>query len=106
MLRWIIRALCLANILFLGLVIKFFTNFAGDIGALSSRSDGYLRFLQLIGLMGALGAFVAIYYDVRSWRSTALWVWAKVWNTLLAIAFVGFALFVLNWHMLTTSLRY
>jgi len=106
MLRWVIRALCFANILFVCLVVKFFANLGDDIGALSSRSDGYLRFLQLIALIGALGAFVAIYYDVRSWRSTALWIWAKVWNTLLAVAFVGFALFLLNWHLLTTSLRY
>jgi CubicO group peptidase (beta-lactamase class C family) len=105
-LRWVMRALCAANLLFAGLVIKFFANVSSDIGAFSSRSDAHLRVVQLIGLIGAVGALVAIYYGVRSWKSSTLWVWAKVWNTLLAVAFVAFAFFILNWHLLTTSLRY
>ena len=94
------------NLLFAYLVIKFFSNVSNDIGAFSSRSDPHLRVVQLIGLIGALGSLVAIYYAARSWRSSGLWSWARIWNTLLAVAFVGFACFMLNWHLLTTSLRY
>ena len=105
-LRWVMRALCVANLLFAYLVIKFFSNVSSDIGAFSSRSDAHLRFVQFIGLIGAVGALVAIYYAARSWKTAGLWSWAKIWNSLLAVAFVGFAFFMLNWHMLTTSLKY
>lgn len=104
--RWVARVLCAANLLFAGLVIKFFANVTSDIGAFSSRSDAHLRVIQLIGLLGVAAAVFAIYYGVRSWKSPALWLWAKVWNTLLAVAFVAFTFFILNWHLMTTSLRY
>lgn len=104
--RWVIRVLCAANLLFIGLVVAFFANVASDIGAFSSRSDGHLRLIQVIGLVGVVGAVFAIYYALRSWKSADVWLWTKVWNTLLAIAFVAFALFMLNWHLLTFSLMY
>jgi hypothetical protein len=104
--RWVIRVLCAANLLFSGLVVAFFANVASDIGAFSSRSDGHLRLIQVIGLVGMVGAVFAIYYALRSWKSADVWLWTKVWNTLLAIAFVAFAVFMLNWHLLTFSLTY
>ena len=35
-----------------------------------------------------------------------LWFWTKLWNTLLMLACVGYAFFLLNWHMLNFRLNY
>lgn len=104
--RWIMRALCAVNLLFVGLVVAFFANVSSDIGAFSSRSDPHLRIIQLLGLLGVVGAIFAVYYAARTWRSSSVWMWTRVWNTLLAVAFVAFACVALNWHLLSTSLRY
>ena len=62
--------------------------------------------MQVVGLLGALGTLIAINYCLRSWESEGLWFWTKVWNTLLMLACLGYAFFLLNWHMLNFWLNY
>jgi len=57
-------------------------------------------------LLDVLGALVGIWYFIRSWLEPELWFWARVWNTLLMLACVGYAFFLINWHFLTPSLNY
>jgi hypothetical protein len=77
-----------------------------NIGLLSSHFDLKLRLLQVIGVLGVIGALLAINYCVRSWRDGTLWFWTKVWNTLLMLSCLGYAFFLLNWHMLNFRLNY
>jgi hypothetical protein len=35
-----------------------------------------------------------------------VWRWSAAWSTIVAVGFVGYVGFLLNWHLLTTSLRY
>ncbi len=105
-LRTLVRTACIVSLAFtIGLVV-FFSKAQNNIGMLSSRGDGTLRVIQLLGLLGLVGAAAAVYYAVRSWRIRSLWTGAKVWNTLLAVGFICFAFFLLNWHLLSPSLRY
>ncbi|MEP6620244.1 MAG: serine hydrolase domain-containing protein [bacterium] len=101
-LRLIMRVTCFTALLFLALRAKLLASISSDISAVSSSNDGYVHVLQVIGFAAMLGLPVAIAYCALSWRTGALWVWSKVWNTILAVGFVAFALFVLNWHLLST----
>jgi CubicO group peptidase (beta-lactamase class C family) len=104
--RRLARTVCAVNIaLLIGLGVWMIMS-EGNIGLLSSRFDGRLRVLQLVALLDVLGAVVGIWYFIRSWRELDLWFWARIWNTLLMFAFLGFAAFLLNWHLLSWNLNY
>ena len=53
-----------------------------------------------------IGLPVAVLYSANSWRAKPLWMWTKVWNTLLVLAFAGYTAFLLNWHLLNVRLNY
>ena len=106
-LRWLVRAASLAGVLFVVLfALKFTTALQSDLTALSSGADRSFHLLQALGLLGVLGLPVAVLYCVSSWRARPLWVWTKVWNTLMVLAFAAYTAFLLNWHLLNASLQY
>jgi CubicO group peptidase (beta-lactamase class C family) len=104
--RKFVRIVCVLNIVLLVGLGIWLTMAEDNIGLLSSRFDGRLRALQLIALLDVLGAIVGIWYFVRSWRELDLWFWTRVWNSLLMLACVGYAAFLLNWRILSLSLSY
>ena len=105
-LRLIVRLACLFDLLFvLGLAV-FFSMAEKDIGVLSPRFNPMLRIIQLIGWLGVLGTFAAVYNAFLSWREQGRWFWSKSADTLIALACVAFVWFVYTWNMLHWSLRY
>jgi len=100
--RWV----CALNLVFLAGFAAWLMSAEDNIGLLSSHFDLKLHLLQVIGVLGLIGALVEINYCVRSWSEGTLWFWTKVWNTLLMLACVGYAFFLLNWHMLNFRLNY
>ena len=65
-----------------------------------------IHLLQLIGVLGGIGALVTILAAIKSWADPQQWVWYKIWNALLAIGCVGFFWFLLHWHLLNFNLHY
>jgi CubicO group peptidase (beta-lactamase class C family) len=104
--RWLVRLGCFLALLFVVLWLQFLSGVQGDIARFNSGAHGTIRILQLIALLGALGIVVAIVHAVRSWGDRAVWRWTAVWNTIVALAFACYVGFLLNWHLLTTNLRY
>jgi CubicO group peptidase (beta-lactamase class C family) len=105
-LRFWVRLICIFNLICLGGFTIWLTSVDENIAALSSRYDFRIHLLQILGLLGIVGALIAINYSVRSWKNQGLWFWTKVWNTLLMLACVGYAFFLLNWHLLNFKLNY
>jgi CubicO group peptidase (beta-lactamase class C family) len=104
--RRAVRLVCVLNIVLLVALGIWMTMAEDNIGLLSGRFDGRLRALQLLALVDVLGALVGIWYFVRSWQELDLWFWTRVWNTLLMLACVSYAAFLINWHLLSLSLNY
>ncbi len=104
--RRLARIACALNLLLLIALAIWMTLVQNNIGLLSSHFDARLRVLQLLALLDVLAAIVGIWYFVRSWRELDLWFWARIWNSLLMLAFVGYAFFLVNWHLLTFRLNY
>jgi len=104
--RRLMRTVCALNILLLVALGACMLAVESNIGLLSSRFDGRLRVLQLLALLDVLGALVGIWYFVRSWREFNLWFWTRIWNSLLMLASIGYAAFLVNWHILSFSLNY
>ena len=73
---------------------------------LGSGGDFKLHLLQVMGVLGGVGALLTILCAVKSWADPAQWVWYKIWNTLLAVGCVGFFWFLVHWHLLNFNLNY
>jgi CubicO group peptidase (beta-lactamase class C family) len=104
--RRLVRTVCVLNLVLLIALAICMASVQDNIGLLNSRFDGRLRVLQLLAVLDVLGAIVGVWYFVRSWRELDLWFWTRIWNTLLMAACVGYAAFLLNWHLLSFSLNY
>ncbi len=105
-LRFWMRWICALNLVFTAGIATWLMSVEDNIAALSSHFDLKLHLLQVIGVLGVIGALVAINYCVKSWKAEGLWFWTRLWNTLLMLACVGYAFFLLNWHMLNFRLNY
>ena len=104
--RALMRLVCAVNLVFTGLFVAWVASLDSDLAGLSSQFDTRLHLLQALGVVALLGSLLSVLYCLRSWRSESLWLWSKIWNTLLMLACLGFVFFLLNWHMLNFDLRY
>ncbi|HZS60002.1 MAG TPA: hypothetical protein VFA43_12085, partial [Gemmatimonadaceae bacterium] len=76
-----------------------------DFG-LGKNGDFNIHCMQILGILTGLGAIAAIYQCIGSWRDGGRWIWAKIWNTLLALAVIFFFWFLFHWHLLNWNLNY
>jgi CubicO group peptidase (beta-lactamase class C family) len=104
--RRLIPVVCILNLALLAALVVWMRMAQDNIGLLGSPFDGRLRVLQLLAFIDILSALVGIWYFVRSWREMDLWFWARVWNSLVMLACMGYAFFLVNWNFLTLSLNY
>jgi CubicO group peptidase (beta-lactamase class C family) len=100
--RWI----CVINLIFLAGFAGWLMRANENIALFGSQFDLRLRALQAVGVLGVIGTPIAINYCVKSWMSEGLWFWTKLWNTLLMVGCLGYAFFLLNWHLLNFRLNY
>ncbi len=100
------RWLCAINLAIAAGFAAWLSSVDEDIALQSRHFDLKLHLLQVVGVLGVIGALVAMDYCLQSWKNGSLWLWTKVWNTLLMLACLGYAFFLLNWHMLNFRLNY
>jgi CubicO group peptidase (beta-lactamase class C family) len=104
--RKLIWISCFLDLIFIGCFGLWLSRVQENIAVLSSRLNGPLHFMQCIGLLGVVTSLLCVFGFGRSLGERSLWRWAKLWNGLLVLAFLGYAWFVLNWHMLNFNLNY
>jgi hypothetical protein len=75
-------------------------------GGMGEGGDLKIHLIQVVGLLTGIGALIAIYCAAKSWSDGQQWIWYKIWNSLLAVACVGFFWFIYHWHLLNFSLNY
>ncbi|HXW54573.1 MAG TPA: serine hydrolase domain-containing protein [Candidatus Cybelea sp.] len=105
-LRLAVKIVCILDLLFVVGLAVLVSKVSNDIGALNSRLDPLIHLTQVVGLLGALGSFVVIYYAYRAWRGGQPTILLKLGDTVLALACVGFAWVLLISHMLNFNLHY
>jgi CubicO group peptidase (beta-lactamase class C family) len=104
-LRTLVHVTCLIVAAF-AIVLALLSNAIETPGGLGSYADAKIHLLQIIGVLAGLGGLIAIYNALVSWRDTHQWLWYRIWNALLAAAFVGFFWFIYHWHLLNFQLNY
>ena len=105
-LRLWMRWICVVNLACIGGFAAWLMSVNDDIALLSRHFDAKLHMLQVLGAFGLMGAVFSIFYCIRSWGEEQLWGWTRLWNTLLMLACLGYACFLLNWHLLNFRLNY
>jgi CubicO group peptidase (beta-lactamase class C family) len=105
-LRLLVRVVCIVNLLCLAGFVIFFSAATSDIGMMSPRYNWLLRLIQVVGWLGVAGTLLVLYNAFRSWTAPGRWVWSRIWDALIALSCIGFAWFIIAWHMLSFSLRY
>ena len=100
------RLVCLINLVFLLAWVAYGSFSEKNLSLLSDSFDPWMRAMELLGCLGALGTLVALYNCVKAWGNSSRWFWSKVGETLIALACLGLTWFVFQWHMLAWSLNY
>jgi CubicO group peptidase (beta-lactamase class C family) len=103
--RLIARVVSLGITLFVVALAVLVTKLSGLAG-LGRGGDAKLHALQVLGVLCVLGALVVAYTVRMSWRDGTRWVWARVWDGLLTVSCLGFAWFIVHWHLLNFHLQY
>jgi CubicO group peptidase (beta-lactamase class C family) len=103
--RRIARAVSLGITVFVVGFAVLATKLSGLTG-LGRGGDAELHALQILGVLCVLGAVVVAYTVRMSWRDDSRWVWARVWDGLLTVSCLGFAWFIVHWHLLNFHLQY
>jgi hypothetical protein len=125
------RFVCIIDILFVVLLAVILSGGEG-ITALNDI-NGRLHALQILGVVGCLGALIVVYNALRTWTSKPVAVASamaagsgdssttsvapsgatqrparpsRILETLIALACLGFAWFLLYWNVLNFSLHY
>lgn len=75
-------------------------------GFFSRQLDPWLYLLQAGGVLCALGVVPAVCSAVLAWRSRERWVWSKIGETILALASIEFACFLVHWNLINFNLYY
>jgi CubicO group peptidase (beta-lactamase class C family) len=101
--RLLVRLACVALVIFVGGYLLFFTMAQKDISLFSPKGDIWLRLIQIAGWLGVLGTAAAIYIAWRSWREPQRWIFARIADSMIAIAFIGVTWFVFTWNLLSAG---
>lgn len=106
-LRLCVRAVCAVDLAVAALgALALDRLVLGNATGLGPGADTKLHAVQALGFVGVLGTLVVIYSSWRSWSDHKGWIWSKIWNTSLALSCIGFAWFLLHWHVLNVGLHY
>jgi CubicO group peptidase (beta-lactamase class C family) len=104
-LRLAIRIVCILDLVFVVGWIVFISG-TNEVGNLSRSRDPFLYFLEILGVVGALGTLIVILNSVRSWTKAGKWIWARLFDVALALSCVSFTWFIWHWNLINFNLRY
>jgi CubicO group peptidase (beta-lactamase class C family) len=104
-LRLAVRVVCILDIVFI-LAWVVVISMASDIAAFSRSLDPMLYGIQFVGVLGAIGTLLVLFYAMQSWSKAGRWVWSKIFDTLLALSCVAFTWFIWHWNLINFNLKY
>jgi len=81
-----------------------FLRLLGDITR-SAGMDPWFHLAQALTIVGVLVTILAIVNMIAAWLSERWW-WSKIWETLIALACVGFVWLAIFGHLWGWSVKY
>jgi len=100
------RIVCAIDLVFWCAFIVTILEAGSHLNLLSSSADPWFRTIQIIGWLGVFGTILAIWNFLVSVRAPQRWWWARVHDTLIALACLVSLWLVWFTHLLHFSLKY
>jgi CubicO group peptidase (beta-lactamase class C family) len=104
-LRYLVLGACLLNVLFVAGWVSMAV-VANKLTMLGPALDAKRHFVQVLGVLAALGIPVAAYAALRSWMKPGEWWFAKVRALAVALALLACTWFAWHWQLLNFSTKY
>jgi CubicO group peptidase (beta-lactamase class C family) len=101
-----VRLAAIADLAALGGYVAVAQAASVKLGLFDDALDPWLRLLQLLCLLGVVGAVMGVWNAVRVWRDGSRSWWAKTSVTATALALLAFVWFVISLQLVTPSLNY
>jgi CubicO group peptidase (beta-lactamase class C family) len=101
-----VRVTALIDLLALGGFLTIASSLQGNLAMFDDGLDIWLRVLQLLCLIGVIGAGLAVWNAVRVWGERGRSWWAKVSVTVIAAACLAFVWFVITLQLITPAMNY
>lgn len=105
-LRLFVKSICVLDLLFVIGLAVIVSKISNDIGALNAHLDPGIHLTQVIGLLGAAGSLVVVYYALRARNMGQKTAFIRICDALLALACLSFAWVLLISHLLNFNLHY
>jgi CubicO group peptidase (beta-lactamase class C family) len=100
------RVAALADLVALGGFFQIAQSSSTNIGVFDDPLDIWLRLLQLLCLVGVVGAGLSVWNAIRVWTEAGRSWWAKTSVTAAMLALLAFVWFVVTLQLVTPSLNY
>lgn len=100
------RTVCALDLVFWALFLATVVYGAAHLGVLTRGLNPWLRLIQVVGWLGAIGTLVAIWNFAVSVGTAGRWWWSKLHDTLIVVACLLSVWIVWYTHLLSFTLRY
>ncbi len=101
-----VRIVALVDLVALGGYFAIMQMIGTNLALFSATLDPWLRLLQLLCIVGVLGAVLGLWNLARVWTERGRSWWAKVSVTVISLALLAFVWFVISLQLVTASLNY
>ncbi|THD81695.1 MAG: class A beta-lactamase-related serine hydrolase [Phenylobacterium sp.] len=101
-----VRLAAVADLLALGGFVAIAQSASNKLELFDDPLDIWLRLLQLLCLVGVVGAGLAVWNAVRVWTEGGRSWWAKTSVTITTLALLAFVWFVVSLQLISPSLNY
>jgi CubicO group peptidase (beta-lactamase class C family) len=105
-LRLAVRLVFAAELVFIVAMIGLVVYGLTHLEVFSDRTDLWFHLIQVIGVLGAIGALVVFFNAIQTWRNREKRIWSKLRATLFVFACLGFLWFTFAGNLLNFSSHY
>ena len=103
MLRVGVRLVFAVTLVFFGAMLGVLMYAISNLDFFSGSGVTWIEFIQVIGVVAAIGTLVVFANAIHAWMSSRYRIWGKLQATVFALASLGFLWFVFAGHMLSIT---
>jgi len=105
-LRLAVRLVFVVDLVFTVAMIGLVVYGLSHLEVFSDRSNVWFHFIQVIGVLGAIGTLAVLYNAIHSWRNRERRIWGKLQATLFVLVCLGFLWFTFAGNLLRFNSNY
>ena len=100
------RVVCLVDLLVIAAWLGFLIYASEHLSAFSSDSDSLIRAIQMLAWIGIAGLVFVVLHGIQVWFTRQYRWWARITETLVVLACLGWVWIIVSWNLLHKSLMY